>query len=74
VAAVATVAAFVLTSVGRSPADGAVSSGPVAVWALGIAAGVIAFVGWASVFSEVAQHRAEGLRTAEPTQQTEPFV
>jgi hypothetical protein len=73
-AAIATVAALVFTSLGRSPADGPVGGVLLVLWVLGISAGVIAFVAWASVFSDVAQHRAGALQPAERARQSEPAV
>ncbi len=72
VATVATVMALVLTSLGNSPANGPAGSGLLVLWALGIAAGVIAFVTWASVVSDIAQQRAEDSTRADAMRPTEP--
>jgi hypothetical protein len=55
VAASTTVLALVLTSLGNGPTEGTGTGPMLALWALGIVAGMLAFVAAASVCSEVAQ-------------------
>lgn len=57
VAAVGTVIALVLTSIGRSPVAGPVEMWASALWAIGIVAGLTAFSAAASACSELARRR-----------------
>lgn len=55
VATVGCLLAVLLTSIGRSPIEGVVDPAGLAVWALGIVAGLVAFVCAVSVFFDVAE-------------------
>jgi VIT1/CCC1 family predicted Fe2+/Mn2+ transporter len=55
VAAIGCLVAVLLTSIGRSPIEGVVDMAGLTVWALGIVAGLVAFVCAVSVFFDVAE-------------------
>ena len=63
VAAIGTLLALTLTTVGRSPVEGPAEAWESVIWGLGIAAGLIAFVAAASVFADVAQRTDEPCST-----------